>query len=132
MTMRSKGAEEAILATERDALDRWSMGDPVGYVEAAADDMTYFDDIGAHARVDGIEAVRDYLSTLEGQIPPHRYEIVNPRVQVYGDVGILTLRYHPSSLDGETLTPWKATAVYRRVDERWRVVHTHWSMVKEA
>jgi ketosteroid isomerase-like protein len=130
MTMRNKGADEAILAKERHALDRWSKGDPSGYAEAAADDMTYFDDIGAQARVDGIAAVRGYLATLEGQIHAHRYEIVDPRVQVYGDVGILTLRYHPSSLDGEALSPWKTTVVYRQIAEEWRMVHANWSTVK--
>lgn len=130
--MKHGNAEETILAQERDALDRWSNGDPKGYAQSAADDVTYFDDIGAQARVDGIQALRDYLSGLQGQIPAHAYEIVDPRIQVYGDVGILTLHYHPSSLDGERLAPWKTTSVYRRTDGAWHMVHAHWSMVKEG
>ena len=122
---------EAILAQERRALDRWARGQPLGYVDNDADDVTYFDDIGAHRRIDGLPAVRQYFASLEGKISPHQYELVDPKVQVYGDIGIVTLRYEPRTIDGTPLTPWKATAVYRLTAGDWRVVHAHWSMVKE-
>jgi len=123
-------AEEAILAQERRALDQWAEGNPLGYLDIDADDVTYFDDIGAHSRLDGIEAMRTYLTSLKGKVPPHRYEVVNPNVQVYGDVGILTLRYNASATDGKPLAQWKATSVYRRIEGEWRIVHAHWSLVK--
>jgi ketosteroid isomerase-like protein len=129
--MRPEDAETAILSTEREALTRWSAGDPVGYVESAAEDITYFDDIGAQLRVEGRVAVRAYLSTLEGQIPKHAFEMVSPRVQVYGDIGVVTLRYH-SSIGGDPGPPWKATTVYRHLQGEWRMVHAHWSLVKET
>ena len=81
-----------ILAHERRALDRWSQGDPKGYIAEYASDVTYFDDIGAHQRVDGLAAVRGYFASLEGKVPTHRYEIVNPKLQMYGDIGVLTMR----------------------------------------
>ena len=130
--MNDRSAEEAILAQERKALDRWSAGDPEGYVQTAADDVTYVDFIGAQIRVDGIDALRDYLSGIEGQYPAHTYEVVNPRVQVYGDVGILTQHYYPTSLDGEPMGASKATCVYRRSDGAWHLVHAHWSLLNEA
>jgi ketosteroid isomerase-like protein len=130
--MTQDRAAEAILAQERRALDRWSQGEPLGYVDIQADEITYFDDIGAERRVDGIAAIREYLTSLEGKIPPHRYKVVDPKVQVYGDIGILTLRYEPTTADGEPLTPWKATSVYRRAAGEWRIVHAHWSLVKQA
>jgi ketosteroid isomerase-like protein len=128
--MTDLSAEDRILAIERQALDRWSKGDPLGYVENYADDVSYFDDIGAHRRVDGIDAVRQYMSALQGQIPPHDYELVDPRVQVHGDTAVLTTRYHASTDDGP-LPAWKATSVYSRVSGDWRVVHAHWSLAKE-
>jgi ketosteroid isomerase-like protein len=122
----------AILTLERQALDRWSQGDPAGYIAKYADDVTYFDDVGAQRRVDGLSAVRDYFRrTFELSLPAHTYELIDPKVQVFGDIGIVTLRYHPSK-DGKPLTPWKATEVYRRAGNEWRVVHAHWSTVKEA
>lgn len=119
---------EAILARERSALDRWSQGDPSGYLEIQAEDITYFDDIAAQSRVDGIEAMREYWSSLAGQIPAHRYEVREPKVQLYGDVGILTLRYRATDPEGQTIAEWKATSVYRRIGEEWRIVHAHWSL----
>lgn len=130
--MADASPEQAILARERSALERWSRGDPLGYLEIDADDVTYFDDIGAHHRVDGIEAMREYMSALKGQIPGHDYELVDPRVQLYGDTGILTMRYHPSAPDGSPMPPWKATSVYRRTGGDWRIVHAHWSIAKDA
>ena len=30
--------------------------------------------------------LRTYFITLKGKIPPHRYEILDPKVQLYGDI----------------------------------------------
>ena len=124
-----ENAEEDILAQERRGLDRWASGDPQGYAHSGAEDVTYFDDIGAATRIDGLDAWRSYLASLE--IPPHRYEIIDPKVQVYGDIGILTLHFHGSGLDGTLLSRWKATSVYRYEAGDWRTVHAHWSLIKE-
>lgn len=123
--------EQAILAQERRALDQWSQGKPRQYFDGWAEDVTYFDDIGAHKRIDGIEGLRNYAASLEGKIPAHRYEVVDPKVQVHGDLGIVTLRYEPFAFDGARLQRWKASLIYRRTGQQWQVVHAHWSMVKE-
>jgi ketosteroid isomerase-like protein len=129
--MEERRAEEEIITQERERLNHWAKGELRAYAQGSADDVSYFDDIGAHARLDGLPALLEYLSALEGQVPAHDYEVVNPRVQLYGDVGIVTLQYHPS-LHGVALQPWKATSVYRRSDGQWNMVHAHWSMVKEG
>ena len=123
---------EVILAEERRALDEWAQGKVGKYFDRWAEDVTYFDDIGAIRRIDGLGAMHTYAASLEGKIPPHRYELVDPKVQMYGDVGIVTLRYEPFSHTGAPLQRWKATLVYRRTGSGWRVVHGHWSMVKES
>lgn len=123
--------EEIILALERQALDRWAQGDPVGMSVNFAEEVTYFDDIGAQTRLDGLEEVRNYFSLLEGKINPHSYELIDPKVQIYYDVVILTLRYHTTKPDGEPGTPWKASSVYRFANGEWHVVHAHWSLVKK-
>ena len=111
--MRHETAEQAILAQERRALDQWSQGKPLGYVANVAEDVTYFDDIGAHSRVVGREAVTTYFASLQGKI------------------GILTLHYLTFAPDGSPLTPWKATLVYRLIAGEWRTVHAHWSILKQ-
>jgi hypothetical protein len=128
--MTDNVAAEEILAAECDALDRWSKGDAVGYFASGAQEVTYFDDIGAQTRIDGAAALQEYGRSLEGKIPPHRYELVAPLVQLYGGLGILSLGYRAFSVDGSPLTPWKATIVYRREGTAWLRVHAHWSIAK--
>lgn len=122
-------AAQDIIALERAGLDQWAAGNPVGYAHSAVDDVTYFDDIGAMSRIEGREAWLEYLAALP--IPPHRYEIMDPVVQIYGDTGILTLQYQAFGDGDEPWPPWKATSVYRYVDDEWRQVHAHWSLIKE-
>lgn len=123
---------ETILARERLALDRWAQGDPYGYLEIDAEEITYFDDIAAQQRIDGLEEMRGYFAALVGKIPPHRYEITDPKVQLFGDVAVLTMHYEPSTLEGEPLPPWKVTSVYHRSADEWMLVHAHWSTVENA
>jgi ketosteroid isomerase-like protein len=127
-----RNAEQDIIALERSAADQWSQGNPFGYANNAADDVTWFDDIGAQSRIEGIAAFRKYLASLEGQIPPHTYEIVGPKVQVYDDIGILTFHWHGSTTDGKPLPNWKVTSVYQHNGDTWHMVHANWSLVKEA
>jgi len=126
-----RNAEQEIIALERSVLDQWSQGNPLGYVNNAADDFTYFDDIGAQSRIEGLEAARKYFSDLKGKIPPHTYEIVRSKVQVYDDIGILTFHWHASTSDGKSLPKWKATVIYRHSGGKWQSVHANWSVVKE-
>jgi len=126
-----ENADQTVLAKERQALDRWAKGDPYGFGDNFAEDATYFDDIGAHMRLDSLVEIKKYLKSLEGNIPPHKYELVDPKVQVYGNTAILTLRYHSTMENGEPGPPWKATSVYQFSDGNWRVVHAHWSLVKQ-
>lgn len=123
--------ENTILNLERQALDRWAAGDPLGFTVNFADEATYFDDIAAQTRIDGIEEMRVYLTSLEGKVPPHSYEIVDPKVQVFGDFAISTLHYL-TVINGEPGPSWKATDVYRLINDEWRMVHAHWSLVKSS
>ena len=129
---RDSSAAHTILAQERRALEQWANGNPLGYLDIDADDVTYFDDIGARTRVDGIQAMRAYLTSLKGRIPPHRYRMLDPKVQLYGDIGILTLRYEAYGGESQPASRWKATSVYRRVGDEWRIVHAHWSLTKDS
>ena len=54
-------------AMERAALDRWGKGDPQGYLNIMADEVTYFDPV-QETRVDGIDAMRQMLAPITGRI----------------------------------------------------------------
>ncbi len=124
--------EDAILARARADCDRWSAGDTEGYGQSAAEDITYFHNVPALPRMDGVQAFREFLSALQGQVPPHRYEFVKPMVQVYGEVGILTMEYHAFSPEGELLVRARCTCVYRESDGDWQMVHAHFSVPDDA
>lgn len=122
----------SILNLEREALDHWSAGDPEGYSKHAADDITYFDDIGAQNRIESLDALRNYASGLKEMIPPHKYEMVGSKVQLFGDTAILTYHYHPFTFEGNPLTKWRASVVYNNSSGEWKMVHANWTMEKGA
>jgi ketosteroid isomerase-like protein len=116
-----------VLALERAALDRWGKGDPGGYLDLCADEVTYFDPF-TEQRVDGRAALAAWYEPIRGKIKIDRDEIVNPRVQIVGDVAILTFRFVSQGSEGTAL--WNATEVYQRFGEEWKIVHTHWSFTQ--
>ncbi|MCK5781800.1 MAG: nuclear transport factor 2 family protein [Flavobacteriales bacterium] len=130
-TPSNENVEETILNLEREALNHWSQGDPVGFLLHFADDATYFDDIAAFSRLDGLEEIKNYTKSLEGKLPAHKYDLMDTKVQVYGNAAILTLWYQATLEDGTKGTPWKATSVYNLEDGNWKVVHANWSSVKD-
>ena len=116
-----------ILKMERAALDRWGRGDPDGFLEISAPDVVYFDPF-LPQRIDGLDALRQYYAELRGTISVDSYEIVDPEVQVYGEVALLTFRF--VSRGGGDEMRWNTTEVYRRGDDGWRIVHSHWSFTQ--
>ena len=121
---------EAVIALERAALDRWGRGDPSGFLETYAPEITYFD-LGTEHRFDGIETMTDYYRPLRGRINIPRYEMIAPRVQRHGDVAVLTynLRSEAVQPDGrQVIVRWNSTSVYARFGRDWRIIHSHWSL----
>ena len=124
---------EAIIAIERAALDRWGKGDPQGYVESFAPEITYFDPM-QEKRVDGIDAMKQMLGPIAGKIFVSRFDMINPRVQQHGDVALLTFNLisYQKQPDGieRAVARWNSTEAYARVDGQWRIIHSHWSYIK--
>ena len=71
------------------ALDRWGKGDPGGFLELYANDITYFDPLTA-TRIDGHPAMVNYYRPWVGKLQIARYEMLNPQVVVDGDMALLT------------------------------------------
>jgi ketosteroid isomerase-like protein len=124
---------ESIIALERAALDRWGHGDPGGYLDSYAPEVTYFDPT-TEKRLDGLEAMRAYYAPLAGKIKVDRYEMRNINVQHYGDVAVLSynLFNYGVTFDGKMPPdrPWNSTKVYARTGGQWKIVHDHWSYIK--
>ena len=116
-----------IIAMERTALDRWGKGDPSGFIEISAPEVVYFDPF-LDRRLDGLEALTRYYEAIRGKVQIDRYELINPKVQLYGDIAVLTFNY--VSYSGQVQSRWNCTEVYCCRDRRWRIIQTHWSLTK--
>jgi ketosteroid isomerase-like protein len=115
---------EAILAAERAALDRWGQGDPDGFLEIAAPDVTYFDPF-TDRRLDGLAALRSWYEQIRGKVHIDRYEILDPHVQQTGDIAVLTFRFDSHGSEGAMR--WNTTEVYKKGPAGWKIIHTHWA-----
>jgi len=123
---------DTIIALERGALDRWGRGDPQGYLDIYARDVTYFDPM-RERRIDGLDAMRQALEPIKGLVKVERYEMIGPQVYRAGDAAILTynLVSYGRSPSGEAMAVrWNSTAVYAQIDRQWKIVHSHWSYTK--
>lgn len=116
--------EAAIIAMERAALDRWGKGDPSGFLEICAPDVVYFDNT-LECRLDGLELLTAHYEKLRGRIHVDRYELLDPKVQPCGEAAVLTFNFIGYA-NGE-VSRWNCTEVYRRSNDGWRIIQTHWS-----
>ena len=126
MSNTDVGMTDRILNLERGALDRWGKGDPGGFLDVYASDISYFDPV-TPARI---------YRPWEGKIHIDRYEILNPQVVVDGNMALLTynlVNYARDSRGTETVgSSWNSTAVYQRRGGVWKSIHSHWSYTRHA
>lgn len=125
-----------IVALERSALDRWITVDPQGYLDLYASEVTYFDPF-TDRRVDGLSAMEAYVAPMRGMKSPirnPRYEMSGAKVQRHGNVALLTFNLVSYGKVGDqpesVLARWNSTEVYARTNERWKIIHSHWSYTK--
>jgi hypothetical protein len=121
----ASGVAAQIIAMEEAALARWLGGDPSGFLEISDEDVVYFDPF-LDRRLDGLTALTAYYEGLRGKISAARYELLNPKVQRFGDAAALSFNFVSWSAGGEP-TRWNCTEVYARRGEAWRIAQTHWS-----
>jgi ketosteroid isomerase-like protein len=118
--------DHPVIDLEKAALARWCNGDPDGFLEISAPDAVYFDPF-LPTRLDGFDRLKAYYDGIRGQVFAPRHEMVDPHVQEIGDAAILTFRFVSHSENESAEMRWNCTEVYRRQNETWRIVHTHWS-----
>ncbi len=104
-----------IVSLEQKALDS---GSADAFPDLSDEDVVYFDPTLAQP-IHGREALRTYYRSWPPQ-PPTPGTMENVRVQVVGEVAVLTFNYR-------TTRDWNATEVYRRTPAGWRIIHTHWA-----
>lgn len=114
-------------------MERWRNGDPMGFVELSAEDISYMDP-GLTRPILGLQEYTAYMKLVEGKIHYHRSEFIDPRVVMIGDAALLSYNYQSTQLelDGAiaSQTPWNTTEVYFRQAGEWKIIHSHWSYLK--
>ena len=113
-----------IVEMERAALERWGRGDPDGFLELSADEVSYFDPF-TERRLDGLAALRSWYDQVRGEIHIDRFEIIEPRIQAAGDMAVLTYRFRSHGSEGSM--HWNTTEIYQRGPNGWKIIHTHWA-----
>ena len=122
---------ERIIAIETEALKCWNNGDPSGYLKIYAEEITYFD-VGTNARLDGYSAMEKLFGPAKGKIYSSRFEIPNPKVQVHGNTAVLTFNLITYSDENEIISEWNSTEVYAKINNEWKIIHSHWSKTKDV
>jgi ketosteroid isomerase-like protein len=121
-----------LMVLESAAMERWRKGDPWGFVELYAPQMTYFD-TGTTKRINGRLAMTNRYKKIEGEIFYDVMDFVDPVVLVSGDMAVLFYRFLSTLLnpDGSVSqrTPWNCTEIYQRMEGSWKIIHNHWSFI---
>jgi ketosteroid isomerase-like protein len=120
-----------ILTRLQAAAERFYNKDPLAYAELLAEDVTYFAPI-TPGRVEGREAVRALFVPFQGKLSVPRFEILNARLQLHGDIGVFSYNLNEYDSKGAVATRWNSTEVYRRFGDRWDVIHAHWSQIPKT
>lgn len=122
-----------IIVLERNALDRWGKGDPHGYLEIMSPEVTYFDPF-REKRVDGLQALKGLLAPLSGNFQVEGYELLNPQVQLDGEIAVLTFNLvntvNQANSEEKSTIRWNCTEIYKRIKGSWKIIHSHWSYTK--
>lgn len=116
-----------LISLESAALERWGNGDPSGFLEICAADVVYFDPY-QEMRIDGIDALTEFYKNIWGKVHFDRFVLLNPLVQVGGELAVLTFNF--VSYTGDKETPWNCTEVYRNNEGNWQIIQTHWSYTR--
>jgi len=126
--MNQNNLAEAIIAMEKAALEEWNQGNPTGYLNIYAEDITYFDPF-QKKRFDGFEKMKTFYESLRGASQVERYEMIDPVVQIAGEMAVLS--YNLVSYTENDVYRWNCTEVYRQQpDKQWKIIHNHWSFVR--
>ena len=121
---------DQVIAREKASFEAWQKMDRAFFGALLADDATAFMPENPYLAVDPKVNMLPRLDEWFERYKMRDFTMYNPRVQVYGDVAILT---YNESVDGtadgtDFHYTGKVTSVYVKVDGVWRVVHSHESV----
>jgi ketosteroid isomerase-like protein len=119
-----------VIAREKASVEAWQRKDKAFWVDFLTDDATYFGAMSPYLETD---PKTNFLPKFEQYMERFKildWQMYNPRVQVYGDVAILTYNAASTMDFGGRVMNYtsKITSVYVKQGATWRVAHGHESM----
>ena len=133
---------EILALLDRHLRSIWD-GDLETYAATTAPDVTFFEWYISTQRIDGLdfhlrETAASYQSAelrrQSGELYQVEHEVLAPRVQVYGDLAVVTytllMRY--TTGQGVRHTEHNETRVFHRRQAGWQLVHCHKSPMWSA
>lgn len=123
-TKSNSDAAKEILALEKAAMERWCKGDVEQYLDTSSDEVTYFDP-GTAKRLNGLPELSKLYRSFAGKFHFDRFEFVDPKIQLSGNVAVLT--YNLLAYVDSKEERWNATMVYQKTRGKWKIIHTHMS-----
>lgn len=125
---RFNAEERELLKITWRMLQAIHVGDSATYAELSTLDLSCYEDVCPY-RIDGLEfhlALINLMAQNE-RLQPARFDIITPRVQLYGDTGIVT--YTRLMTYEENGKPrWQTfneTRVFVRLEGKWKMAHFH-------
>ncbi|MEU0163004.1 SgcJ/EcaC family oxidoreductase [Streptomyces sp. NPDC006261] len=111
---------------------RWTSGDPTGYMDALAEDVTYVDPLAENFAV-GREAVRAHFKRIYADAGLTRQEYLDESARVISSDEVLLVftfnTYQPDDNGGEKLfLSWNMSLIFRKTDGEWLLSHGHLSL----
>jgi ketosteroid isomerase-like protein len=117
-----------LLAITWRMLDAIHTGDAATYAKYSAPELSCYEDVCAY-RIDGLEFHLTLIRQMaqNSALKPTRFDMLTPRVQVYGDTGIVTYTRLMTYDDGgkPRWTTCNESRVYIKRENCWQMVHFH-------
>lgn len=128
-------AEARLDETQKELLEiTWHMldaihtGDAATYARFSTADLSCFEDVCAY-RIDGLEFHLTLIRQMAQNpaMKPTRFDMLTPRVQVYGETGIVTYTRLMTYDDGgkPRWTTFNETRVFVKQEGQWKMAHFH-------
>lgn len=122
----------ALVEFERSIQWRWSSGDPTGYMDALAVDVTYVDPLAEDLLV-GRDAVREHFQRIYAPAGITRQEYLNEHARSIGtDEGLLVFTFNTYQQDDngdeKLFLSWNMTLTFRKSGDSWLMTHGHLSL----
>lgn len=118
--------EEELLELTRRMLDAMYTSDPEVHRRHCTEDMSSVEWYIAPYRIDGREFHLDLIKA-GGNGTPTRLDLLEPRVQVYGDAAIVNYTLLKTTVDaaGAQFARMNETRVFVRQEGVWKMAHLH-------